>query len=76
MGRKGVKQRLNILSTGVIIGVRLPFKKVLFVDFYLGGHIKFSKYDKEAGLTKYKDWYNIDFSGVFPTAGIGIGILK
>jgi hypothetical protein len=73
---KVIKQRLNILSTGVIIGVRVPFKKVLFVDFFLGGHIKFSKYDKEAGLTKYKDWYNIDFSGVFPTAGIGIGILK
>jgi hypothetical protein len=73
---KVVKQRLNILSTGVIIGVRVPFKKVLFVDFFLGGHIKFSKYDGEAGLTKYKEWFNIDFSGVFPTAGIGIGILK
>ena len=73
---KVIKRRLNIGSAGVIIGVRVPFIKVLFADFFLGGHIRFSKYDKEAGLTKYKDWYNIDFSGVFPTAGIGIGILK
>jgi hypothetical protein len=74
--KKVVKQRLNIGTAGVVIGVRLPFKKVLFADFFLGGHIRFSKYDGEAGLTKYKDWFNIDFSGVFPTAGIGIGILK
>lgn len=73
---KVIKQRLNILSAGAIIGVRVPLKKVMFLDFFLGGHIRFSKYDGEAGLTKYKDWYNIDFSGVFPTAGIGIGILK
>ena len=74
--KKVVKQRLNIGSAGVVIGVRVPFRKVLFADFFLGGHIRFSKYDGEAGLTKYKDWFNIDFSGVFPTAGIGIGILK
>jgi len=73
---KIIKQRLNILSVGALIGVRVPLKKVMFFDFFLGGNIKFSKYDGEAGLTKYKEWYNIDFSGVFPTAGIGIGILK
>jgi len=73
---KEIKQRLNIFSAGAIIGARIPFMKVLFVDLFVGGDIRLSKYDKEAGFTKYKDWYNIDFSGVFPTAGIGIGILK
>jgi hypothetical protein len=57
-------------------GERVPLKKVMFFDFFLSGHIKFSKYDGDAGLTKYKDWFNIDFSGVSPTAGIGFGILK
>lgn len=73
---KEIKQRLNVLSAGALLGARIPFMKVLFVDVFVGGNIRLSKYDKEAGFTKYKDWYNIDFSGVFPTAGIGIGILK
>jgi len=73
---KEIKQRLNVFSAGAVIGARIPFMKVLFVDLFVGGNIRLSKYDKEAGFTKYKDWYNIDFSGVFPTAGVGIGILK
>ncbi len=73
---KEIKQRLNVFAAGAVIGARIPFMKVLFVDLFVGGNIRLSKYDKEAGFTKYKDWYNIDFSGVFPTAGVGVGILK
>ncbi len=71
-----VKQRLNVLSSGVTLGYKIPVAKVLVLDFFVGGHIRLSKYDNKAGLTKYRNWYNIDFSGVFPTAGIAIGILK
>jgi len=74
--KKEIKQRLNVFAAGAVIGARIPFMKVLFVDLFVGGNIRLSKYDKEAGFTKYKDWYNIDFSGVFPTAGVGVGILK
>ncbi len=73
---KEIKQRLNICSAGVVIGTKIPVMKVLIVDIFVGGNIRLSKYDDESGLTKYKKWYNIDYSGVFPTAGIGIGILK
>ena len=73
---KEIKQRLNICSAGVVIGTKIPVLKVLFADIFVGGNIRLSKYDEESGLTKYKKWYNIDYSGVFPTAGIGIGILK
>jgi len=73
---KEVKQRLNVLSSGVVLGYKIPVAKVLVLDFFVGGHIRLSKYDGKSGLTKYRDWYNIDFSGVFPTAGIAIGILK
>jgi hypothetical protein len=73
---KEIKQQLNICSAGVIIGTKIPVMKVLIVDIFVGGNIRLSKYDEESGLTKYKKWYNIDYSGVFPTAGIGIGILK
>lgn len=73
---KEIKQQLNICSAGVLIGTKIPVMKVLIVDIFVGGNIRLSKYDDESGLTKYKKWYNIDYSGVFPTAGIGIGILK
>ncbi|MBE9512208.1 MAG: hypothetical protein IMY71_15160 [Bacteroidetes bacterium] len=73
---KEITQRLNICSAGVVIGTKIPVMKVLLVDIFVGGNIRLSKYDEESGLTKYKKWYNIDYSGVFPTAGIGIGILK
>ncbi len=73
---KVIKQKLNIGSAGVILGTKIPVMKVLVVDIFVGGNIRLSKYDDVSGLTKYKKWYNIDYSGVFPTAGIGIGILK
>lgn len=73
---KEITQHLNVFAGGVILGIKLPVMKVLTVDLFVGGNIRLSKYNDEKGFTKYKDWFNIDFSGVFPTAGIGIGILK
>ena len=73
---KNIVQHLNIFAGGVILGVKVPLLKVLTIDIYAGGNIKLSKYNNEAGFTKYKDWKNFDFSGVSPVVGIAIGILK
>jgi hypothetical protein len=73
---KQVVQHLNIFAGGAIIGMKIPLFKVLAIDVFAGGNIKLSKYKDESGFTKYKDWFNIDFSGVSPVAGIAIGILK
>lgn len=73
---KEVIQHLNIFAGGAIIGMKIPLFKVLTVDLFAGGNIKLSKYKDEKGFTRYKDWFNIDFSGVSPVAGITIGILK
>lgn len=71
-----VVQKLSINAGGVLLGIKVPFFKVLALDIFAGGNIKLSKYKGEEGYTKYKDWFNIDFSGVSPVAGISIGILK
>ena len=71
-----VKQHLNINAGGAILGIKVPFFKVLALDIFAGGNIKLSKYKGEEGFTKYKNWFNVDFSGVSPVAGIAIGILK
>lgn len=73
---KQIIQHLDIFAGGAIIGFKLPLFKVLAVDLFAGGNIRLSKYRSEKGFTKYKDWFNIDFSGVSPVAGIAIGILK
>jgi hypothetical protein len=73
---KQIIQHLNIMAGGVIIGMKVPLFKVLTIDLFAGGNIRLSKYSDEDGFTKYKDWFNIDFSGVSPVAGIAIGILK
>jgi hypothetical protein len=73
---KKITQHLNVFAGGVILGLKVPLFNVLTVDLFAGGNIRLSKYKDEEGFTKYKDWFNIDFSGVSPVAGIAIGILK
>lgn len=73
---KRISQHLNVFAGGVILGMKVPLFKVLTVDLFAGGNIRLSKYSNEDGYTKYKDWFNFDFSGVSPVAGIAIGILK
>jgi hypothetical protein len=73
---KKIIQHLNIFAGGAILGLKVTVFKVLSVDLFAGGNIKLSKYNNENSFTKYKGWFNIDFSGVSPVAGIAIGILK
>lgn len=71
-----VTRLLNIFALGAHMGWKFTFVKVLYIDVYVGGQIRLAKYDDEDGFTKYKSLGNIDFSGVMPTAGLSIGILK
>lgn len=73
---KQVVQHLNIYAGGAVIGMKIPLFKVLALDIFAGGNIRLCEYTNEKGFTKYKDWFNVDFSGVSPVAGIAIGILK
>lgn len=71
-----VTRLLNIFALGAHIGWKFTFLKVLYIDMYAGGQIRLAKYDDEERFTRYKSLRNIDFSGVMPTAGLSIGILK
>lgn len=73
---KTVKQNLDVFAIGVIIGGKFSIYKVICVDIFIGGAWRFSKYTNEKELTRNKRWNNIDYSGVLPTTGITIGILK
>ncbi len=71
-----VTRLLNIFALGGNLGLKFTLVKVLYIDIYAGGVIRLAKYDDEEQFTRYKSLGNIDFSGVMPTAGISIGILK
>ena len=71
-----ITQTLDVLGAGLLLGAKFPVMKVLCVDFYVGGMIRLSTYRGEDGLTRYQKWTNIDYSGVAPTVGLDIGILK
>ena len=71
-----VTQKLNVLSAGFYTGWQFVLWKAITADVYVGGILRLSKYDGESGFTKYSQLRNIDFSGVMPTFGVKIGIVK
>jgi hypothetical protein len=71
-----VTQKLNIFSGGFLAGWQFILWKAITADVYTGGMIRLSKYDGDAGFTKYKQLQNIDFSGVMPSFGVKIGVVK
>ncbi len=71
-----VIRHLHVFSGGFVAGWQFVFWDVVTADVYLGGMIRLSKYDGEKEFTRYKALQNVDFSGVLPTAGIKLGIVK
>jgi len=71
-----VTQNLHVMRFGLIIGGKFTIQDVLCVDVYLGGMMRMSKYVGESKITRYKQWRNIDYSGVMPVMGINFGIMK
>jgi len=74
--RAEVTRHLDIGSLGITLGYQFPVHQVLAVDLFVGGVMRVSKYTNESQITRFKKWSNIDYSGVLPTAGIRIGILR
>lgn len=71
-----VVQNLNVFSGGFLAGWQFILWKAIAADVYVGGVIRLSKYDGDARITKYKQLQNIDFSGVMPSFGVKIGVVK
>lgn len=71
-----ISEQLDIVSGGIFIGGKFNLLDVFCVDIYAGGSLRLSKYGGEKELTRYKDWMNIDYTGVVPSAGLRVGILR
>lgn len=73
---KEITQCLNVYGAGVFLGIKISIIKALAIDLFAGGIMRLSQYDADSHFTRYKSPGQIDYSGVLPTAGIKIGILK
>ncbi len=71
-----VQQYLNVFTAGILAGWQFILWNSLSADLYVGGIVRLAKYDGDAHFTKYKQVRNVDFSGVMPTFGVKIGIVK
>ena len=71
-----IMQYLNVFSGGFLAGWQFVLWKAITADVYVGGILRLSKYDGDTHFTKYKQVRNIDFSGVMPSFGVKIGIVK
>ncbi|MBI2968002.1 MAG: hypothetical protein HYY40_09335 [Bacteroidetes bacterium] len=70
-------KNLDVFSGGVLLGGRIGvFKNIYSIDFNFGAGLRLAKYTDEKNFTRFKRWTSLDYSGVLPTAGISIGILK
>jgi hypothetical protein len=68
---------LDVFAGGVLIGWRLAVIKGKFsIDTYFGAGMRLAKYADESHLTRFKSRTALDYSGVTPTGGISVGILK
>jgi hypothetical protein len=49
---------------------------MLSIDSYVGGGFFLSKYDDQDGLTRFRNVYQIDYTGFYLNMGVLIGIVK
>ncbi len=73
---KIVNRKLNLGYVGYSFGYQRIWRDVVSLDTYLGGGLFLSKYEDESQLTKYRNAYQIDFSGFYMNMGVLIGILR
>ncbi len=73
---KTLKRNLNLGYVGYSVGYQRVWRDVISFDTYLGGGLFLSKYDDETHLTKYRNAYQVDFTGFYMNMGILIGVLR
>ncbi len=68
---------LDIYQSGVFIGKRWGLlKNSISIDVFAGAGLRLSKYTDEKHFTRFNDWKALDYSGILPTGGFSVGILK
>jgi hypothetical protein len=71
---RSVTEKIHQIGADLFLGYQFPVKKVLYVDVYLGGGLRYS-FSSQGQNSNYKTGINdYGYIGVIPKAGIKIGL--
>ena len=71
-----IRRALNLGYIGYSLGYQKILREMLSIDSYIGGGFFLSKYDDQSKLTKYRNSYQVDYTGFYLNMGILIGIVR
>jgi len=73
---KEIKRTLNLGYLGYAFGYQKNWRDVVCIDTYVGGGFFLSQYTDESQLTRFRNNYQIDFTGMYLNMGVLIGIVR
>jgi hypothetical protein len=71
-----VKRNLNLGYIGYALGYQKIWKDIVCIDTYVGGGFFLSQYTDEAHLTRFRNNYQVDFTGMYFNMGVLVGIVR
>lgn len=71
-----INRKLKLGYLGYSVGYQKIYKEMLSIDSYVGGGFFMSKYEDQDGLTRFRNVYQIDYTGFYLNMGVLIGIVK
>jgi hypothetical protein len=71
-----VTRQLHLAYIGYSLGYQKIIRDVIVIDAALGGGFFYSHYQNEKSFTKYRNNYQIDFTGFYLNASFSVGLIK
>ena len=71
-----IKRILNLGYVGYALGYQKNWKDIVCIDTYIGGGFFLSQYTDEAHLTRFRNNYQVDFTGMYFNMGVLVGIIR
>ncbi len=71
-----IKRILNLGYVGYALGYQKNWKDIVCIDTYIGGGFFLSQYTDEAHLTRFRNNYQVDFTGMYFNMGVLVGIVR
>ena len=73
---KEIKRTLNLGYVGYAFGYQKLIRGIICLDTYVGGGFFLSQYTDEKRLTRYRNNYQVDFTGMYFNMGVLVGIVR
>jgi hypothetical protein len=74
--QKEIVRDLYLGFAGYMFGYQHIIREVISLDIYLGGGLFYSQYGDQSSPTRYRNNFQVDYTGIFFNTGIYIGVVK